>query len=324
MQNNLVLKPAAYSLATEFNLPLPPELKIDGYESGHPAAPGIDPGYVFMSDKMRDLLAFWQSSEKALKIMGDPATGKTSLIEQFHARLRWPLYKVACRPGTEARELVGQLLPTETGTLKWFDGPLLRAAREGTSVLLDEYNVMDPGEATGLNMLLEGYSFVVETTGEVIKPAKGFKVFVTENHVESRLAISGRNVQDAANDDRFMVTTADYLPSDLEQRVVLNSLMAEGVDEETASLIAQQVVSVANQVRTAYRQEKAEVDKPMSTRSVIRWAKLIRRFSRVKDADGPVVYALRRAFQMSPHLDAVVTEFTKASLGTSARTGNVP
>lgn len=324
MQTNFPLKPASYALATEFKLPVPVDLTIQGYEAGHPAAPDIDPGYVFMQDKMRDLLAFWQSSEKALKIMGDPATGKTSLIEQFHARLHWPLYKVACRPGTEARELVGQLLPTESGTLKWCDGPLLRAAREGTSVLLDEYNVMDPGEATGLNMLLEGYSFVVESTGEVIKPAKGFKIFVTENHVESRLAIAGRNVQDAANDDRFMVMTADYLPPDVEQQVVVNTLMSEGVDEDAASMIAQQVVGVANQVRKAYREEKSEVDKPMSTRSVIRWAKLIRRFARVKDNDGPVVYALRRAFQMSPHLDAVVTGYTKASLGTAARAGNGP
>lgn len=318
MQALHILKPAKYSLATEFGLPVPEQITIDGYEEGHPAAPEINPGYVFMPEKMRDLLAFWQSRERALKIVGDPATGKTSLVEQFHARLRWPLYKVACKPTTEARELIGQYFPIADGSLKWFDGPLLRAAREGTSVLLDEYNIMEPGEATGLNMLLEGYSFVVESTGEVVKPAAGFKVFVTENHIESRLAISGRNVQDAANDDRFMVTTADYLPAELEERVVVNALKSEGVDEDTAVLIASQVVAVANRVREAYRREDSEVDKPMSTRSVVRWASLVRRFAKVKDKDGPMIYALRRAFQMSPHLDQVVTGYTRAQLGTSS------
>lgn len=320
MQVLHTLTPAKYSLATEFGLAIPAEVMIDGFEEGHPASPQINTGYVFMAEKMRDLLAFWHSGERALKIVGDPATGKTSLIEQFHARLRWPLYKVSCKPTTEARELIGQYFPTADGTLQWVDGPLLRAAREGTSVLLDEYNVMDPGEATGLNMLLEGYSFVVESTGEVISPAKGFKVFVTENHVESRLSVSGRNVQDAANDDRFMITTADYLPAELEERVVVNSLVADGVDENTAALIATQVVAVANKVRKAYRQEDSEVDKPMSTRVVVRWAKLVRRFAKVKDKDGPMVYALRRAFQMSPALDTVVTSYVILQLGT----GNGP
>jgi cobaltochelatase CobS len=322
MQTNFELKPAKYSLAGEFGLPVPLEIMIDGFEDGHPAMPEISAGYVFMPEKMRDLLAFWQSGERALKIIGDPATGKTSLVEQFHARLRWPLYKVSCKPTTEARELIGQFFPTADGSLKWVDGPVLRAAREGTSVLLDEYNIMEPGEATGLNMLLEGYSFTVESTSEIVKPAKGFKVFVTENHVESRLAVSGRNVQDAANDDRFMVTTADYLPAHLEQMVVLNALLAEGVDQSTGELIADQVVIVANKVRAAYRADDSMVDKPMSTRTVVRWAKLIRRFAKVKDQDGPMVYALRRAFQMNSQLDGIVTSFTRASLGTG--TGNAP
>lgn len=317
-----VLKPTKYFLRHEFDLQqLPEHFAIDGFEEGHPAAPPIDESYVFMAAKLRDILAFWQSGEHALKIVGDPATGKTSIIEQFHARLRWPLYKIACKPRTEARELIGQLFPVEDGTLKWIDGPVLRAAREGTSVLLDEYNIMEPGEATGLNMLLEGYSITIEATGEVVRPAPGFKVFVTENHVESKLAVTGRYVHDAANADRFMITTADYLPADLEIKVVINTLIKDGVDPTTAEIIATQVVGVANKVRDAYRLDDGIVDKPMSTRSVKRWARLIRRFTNVQDSDGPVVYALRRAFEMNAELDAVVTEYTHTALGTGGSNG---
>lgn len=315
--NSYPLVKAFYSPAQEFGLPVPATVKIPGFEAGHPAAPPINEGYVFMPEKLRDILAFWQSSEKALKIIGDPATGKTSLVEQFHARLRWPLYKVSCSPGTESRELIGQFFPTADGSLKWVDGPVLRAAREGTSVLLDEYNVLEPGESTGLNMLIEGYSIVIPSTGEVVVPAAGFKVFATENSVESSLSVVGRNVQDVANDDRFMVTTASYLPPELEERAVVNALVGDGVSPDVATMIAQQVVKVANSVRAAYRTDKSGVmTKPMTTRSAIRWARLVRRFANVKDSDGPMVYALRRAFQMNAEMDAVVTEFTRAALGT--------
>lgn len=309
------LVPKKYSIADEFKLPLPREVLIDGYEEGHPSVPAINPCYAFIPEKMRDLLAFWQSKERALKIIGDPAAGKTSLVQQFHARLRWPLYMVSCNPLTESRELMGSLMPMVDGTLKWIDGPVLKAAREGTSVLLDEFNIMEPGEASGLNMILEGYPVTIPATGETVFPKPGFKVFATENHVESRLAVTGRNVQDVANDDRFMVTYADYLPESVETQVVVSELLNEGVNADVAQMIAEQVVSIANKIRQAYKDDDSRIQKPMSTRAVIRWAALIRRFGKVKDAEGPVLYALRRAFQMNEEMGRAVADFTATALG---------
>lgn len=313
----LQLKPANYSLAVEFGVPLDPNIKITGYEAGHPATPPIDDSYVFMRVKLRDILAFWESGLTAFKIFGDPGTGKSSLIEQFHAHLRWPLYKVSCSPSTETYQLIGQLVPKTDGTLQWVDGPVLRAAREGTSVLLDEYNTMDPGQATGLNLLLEGYSITIPETGEVVSPAKTFRIFATENAVTSRLSVSGRNVQDVANDDRWMSTEADYLPSDLEIKAVKNALVADGTNPDRAEMLAGQVVAVANKVREAYRSDDGVIDKPMSTRVAIRWAKLVRRFAGVSATEGgPMLYALHRAFGMSKEMSASVEAFTRASLGT--------
>jgi len=319
MDNLFQLKPANYSLANEFGIQLDPKIMIKGYEAGHPATPPIDDSYVFMRAKLRDIMAFWESGLQAFKISGDPGTGKSSLVEQFHARLRWPLYKVSCSPSTEAYQLIGQLHPKTDGTLRWVDGPLMRAAREGTSVLLDEYNTMDPGQATGLNMLLEGYSITIPETGEVLTPTKGFRIFATENAVTSRLSVAGRNVQDVANDDRWMVTEADYLPPDLEIKAVSKALIADGTKPDIAQMLAEQVVGVANKVRDAYRSDDGVIDKPMTTRSAIRWAKLVRRFAGVSASEGgPMLYALRRAFSMGKEMSASVEEFTRASLGTGA------
>lgn len=319
MNTPFKLVPARYSLANEFGLQLDPSIQIPGYQEGHTAAPRIDDSYVYMREKLRDMLAFWEAGLPAFKIYGDPGTGKTSLVTQFHAHLRWPLYQKSCDPSTERCELIGQLHPQLDGTLKWMDGPVLRAAREGTSVLLDEYNTLEPGQATGLNMLLDGYAINIPETGEIVRPAKGFRVFATENPVTSRLSVAGRNVQDVANDDRWMVTEADYLPADLEIKAVFNALVADGTKQDIAQMLAEQVVAVANKVRKAYRAGDKVIEKPMSTRTAIRWAKLVRRFAGVAASDGgPMLYALRRAFIMSPEMTASVKEFTTASLGTGA------
>lgn len=317
MSNDLQLQPAKYSLATEFDLEgLDPSVQIEGYAAGHPAVPPRKP-YVFMRPMLRDLLAFWESGLNAFKEIGDPGTGKTSILQQFHARLRWPLYPYSCNPSTEAYQLIGQLVPQLDGTLKWVDGPVLRAAREGTSVLLDEFNVMDPGQATGINMLLEGYPLTIDQTGEIVVPKPGFRVFATENPVDSRLAIAGRNVQDVANEERWMVSYADYLPEELEVKAITQALVADGTPPDDAEFNARIVVHIANQTRAAYRSQSGAIDKPMSTRVATRWAKLVRRFKNVSKAEGgPMLYALKRAYAMHPAMSASVEGYVHARLGT--------
>jgi cobaltochelatase CobS len=307
------LTPAKYSLANEFGLAgIDPNITIAGYAPGHAASPPIKP-YVFQRTLLRDIVAFWESGLNSLKIFGDPGTGKSSLPEQYHARLRWPLYKVSCSPSTELFQLMGQMLPNPEGGMRWSDGPVLRAAREGTSVLLDEYNVLDPGQATGLNLLLDGYSITIPETGEVVLPKPGFRVFATENPVTSRLAVAGRNVQDVANDDRWMVMEVDYLPEDLEIEAVTQVLREQNTDPDAAAMLAKVAVGVANKVRTAYRSGDPTIDKPMTTRSVIRWAKLVRRFQNATKAEGgPVLYALRRGFAMTPEMRLTVEAFCSA------------
>jgi cobaltochelatase CobS len=319
MTSAFPLRAASYSLATEFGLEgVNPSVQISGFEPGHPAVPPLQE-YVFMRAKLRDMLAFWESGLNAMKFTGDPGTGKTSIIQQFHARLRWPLYSYSCSPSTEAYQLIGQLLPTESGTppLRWVDGPVLRAAREGTSCMLDEWNVIDPGQGTGVNMLLEGYSITIPETGEIVHPNPGFRVFATENPVDSRLSIAGRNVQDVANEDRWMVSDMDYLPEDLEVKAVVKALLADGTSPDVAEMLAQQVVRTANDVRAAYRANSEAIEKPMSTRVAIRWAKLVRRFQNVTAAEGgPVLYALCRAYSMNRAMSAAVEEYVRARFGT--------
>ncbi|WP_297651424.1 AAA family ATPase [Hydrogenophaga sp.] len=300
-----------YNVRTTFGLAEAPEhAAIPGLVPGLEGVPPTDPSYVFDAERMRQLTMFWVGGFKALLIEGDPAAGKTSLIEQWHARLNVPLYKVPCSPTTESFRLIGQLLPTEDGRLAWKDGPVVKACRDGTSVLLDEYNTLDPGEATGLNMLLEGYSWTIPETGETITPAPTTRFFGTQNAVDSRVSVSGRNVQDTANDDRWSYMEVDYLKAELEEALVLRHLLAGKVDKAIAEPIAKVCVRVANSVRQAFRDDAPGVDKPLSTRAVLRWAKYTVMFQSVMKAQGRsgLHYAIRQAVRMSSSMAKAVNE----------------
>lgn len=313
----MTLEPTLLPFGETFGLAgVNPNAMIGGFVGSHPAIPPKKP-YIFQRSALRDFFAFWQSGNKALKIVGDPATGKTSMVEQVHARLNWPLYMVSCNPRTEANHLIGCLMPTEAGTLKWRYGPAAMAAKEGGSLLLDELNAMDPAEAIGLNMLLEGYPITIEETGEVIYPHENFRVFATENSVQSRLTMAGRNIHDDTTDDRWVYMEADYLPPDIEEQLVRNAFDRTLVSQEVVDMYAPQMVEIANKIRDAYRKEEPEFVKPISTRALIRWARLFVRLSNVPaEQGGPFFYSLQRAFLMPSKMQQSVGEYLTAKLGT--------
>lgn len=314
--NNLPMQ--RYNVRSTFGLMEAPEsAEIPGLVPGLQGVPPNDLTYVFDAERMRQLTMFWVGGFKALLIEGDPAAGKTSLIEQWHARLNVPLYKVPCSPTTESFRLIGQLLPTEDGKLAWKDGPVLKACREGTSVLLDEYNTLDPGEATALNMLLEGYSWTIPETGETIMPAKTTRFFATQNAVDSKASVAGRNIQDVANDDRFSYMEVDYLKPELEEALVLRHLLAGKVDKAVAEQISKVCVKVANNVRMAFRQDAPGIDKPLSTRVVLRWAKYTVMYQGVMKAQNRsgLHYAIRQAVRMSAAMAGAVNEQITAVAG---------
>lgn len=285
---------------------------VPGLEEGLPDVPSVDPNYVFEDDTLRQLWIFWVSGLKGLLVEGDPAAGKSSLILQWHARLNVPLYLVPCSPSTESWHLFGQLLPTTDGKgLRWHDGPVLRACREGTSVLLDERNLLDPGVALGLNSVLEGYPITIPETGEVVTPQKSTRFFATENPVDSKAMVAGRNVQDVTFDDRWSYMRVDYVKPETEKALIKRQLMkAPNVPEQHATTIAEIVVTVGNKVREAFRNDEPAIDKPLSTRVLLRWAQYTLLYMAPMKAQGKsaIHYAARVSVRMSPAMSDAVQE----------------
>lgn len=311
-----------------FNLDLPEGVLLAGMKAGNPFAPAIKPDYVFSYDRFRDIYTFWILGLRALKIIGDPAAGKTSVIEQWHARLGLPLFIMGCHENMTETDFLGQFVPQANGTLKWVDAPVMSVFRHGGSVLLDEWNNLNPNAATTLNAMLEGYTISIPQTGEVIKPHPEARFFATQNPVDGKTAVQGRYVQDTASDDRFMEMWVDYLEPALETKIVksamlkINSAMSHEVAQQTASGL----VEVANEIRKNFRTNHLAVNqdfhKPMSTRVLVRWAQLTLGFQNVT-AVPPIIYAMERAFSGITHdMRVAVEKVIKDKLGLTRPNAN--
>jgi len=284
------------SLGEAFAMPALTQVEICSGESGGVNVPPLEE-YSFDKDRLGEFFVFWQSGLKALKLKGDPAAGKTSLVSQWHARLNWPLYTVSCNDRTTADDLIGQFIPQGDGKFKFFYGAVARAAMEGVSVLLDEGNALEPNAMLALHMLMEGYPVYVPQTGETIYPQPNFRVFFTENCLASKLAVAGRHLHDASTDDRFMEMKVDYLRPEVETLIVKRHLSNVGMPAEQQEMVAGVMVKMANRIRNLYHADDSAIVKPMSTRVLTRWAKLAWGFRGVaKRSEDPLLFSLERAF----------------------------
>lgn len=289
----------AYNLGDEFGIPIPEQQrKAAVYMGGRDSYPGVPEKRFHYFDRgaLRDIMAYWQSGDVCLKIAGDPAVGKTSLIEQFHARMRWPLWLVSCSADKMPYHLFGQLLPHVGGGLRWVDGPVLAAARVGGTVLLDEWNTLMPETASSLNAIMERYPIAIPETGERIKPHPSFRIIATENPVDGDVLVAGRNVQDSASDDRWMYMHLDYLPTTVERDIVIEQLRRLGATEECAQGYAEAICKAANLCRASFKSGSSSLPRPMSTRTMLRWARLALAFA---SRENPLLYALLRAYGTS-------------------------
>jgi midasin (ATPase involved in ribosome maturation) len=67
-------------------------------------------------------------------------------------------YTTSCVCDAALQDYIGSYLPAGDGTFAFHEGPLLRCARQGHWLLLDEFNLADPCVLSVLCPLLEGAS----------------------------------------------------------------------------------------------------------------------------------------------------------------------
>lgn len=176
--------------------------------------PQKDHNYVFQPTMLNSVLMFLNSpGQDSLYLSGPTGCGKTSAILETAARLNWPIESVTLSQRTEVTDLIGRNV-LRHGELHYEYGPLARAMLYGEILLLNEIDLLCPGELSALNDVIEGKNLtVVSNMGEKIYAHPGFRIIATANTKGNGDASSfyqGVRYQNQAFLDRWEFVECDY------------------------------------------------------------------------------------------------------------------
>lgn len=320
-----ILIVVSYSLCDVFGLDpneVDPSITVEGYAIPDPgsladpvaaayaaylrsAIPPVDPNYQFRKDLVRDVRYWWLTGDgDVLLLWGPTGSGKTSVFEQWCARLGIPLFMAKGHRRFEPHEAFGQFVGGENGTTPWVDGPVTLAARYGLPCIINEYDRIAADRTIVFNDVFEGRSFPIPgKSGEVISPQPGFRVAITANTnlVED---VSGNygtaNAHDISILERIVALHIGYPDDDTETKLLKrelepfsDDLLTYWLDQEGVKLSTQAgikegsaisrdefisgLVEVARRIRAQSKDggnmSDAALERTMSTRILRKWAR---------------------------------------------------
>lgn len=90
---------------------------------------------------LRTLACHLSGSRSALLLEGPTSAGKTTLVSFLAKLTGHALLRINNHEHTDVQEYTGQYVCNEKGEIVFEEGPLVRAAREGSWVVIDELNL---------------------------------------------------------------------------------------------------------------------------------------------------------------------------------------
>lgn len=320
---------ANFDIGEIFGIPDAKGFTVEGGDDpNHPNIPASIDGYVFRQELVSDFFA-WEKAlagVDGLYLIGPTGCGKSTLITQVFNRLNRPLIKIEGNPDVEFLDLVSSRDFVDGDTIT-VDGPLTQAMRYGVPVLIDEVDKFDPSTSSAIQKAVEDdpQVTVIENGNEVVKAKDGFKVIATGNSAgkgDSTGLYAGVNRQNEATLDRFMVTQVGYPTKDQERPIL------ESVASSLPEWIREAMLDVAAEIRALYQGEAEgpQIEMPLSTRSLCRWAILCSAFQGMA-ADpekNPVIHSVNRAFlfRAEPETQEAVKQLIHRVFGDPSNVGS--
>ncbi|EAQ89112.1 hypothetical protein CHGG_05731 [Chaetomium globosum CBS 148.51] len=199
-------------------------------------------------------------------IQGPTSAGKTSMIEYLANYTGNKFVRINNHEHTDLQEYLGTYVSDSEGKLKFQEGVLVQAMREGSWIVLDELNLAPTDVLEALNRLLDdNRELLIPETQEIVRPAENFCLFATQNPPG---LYGGRKVLSRAFRNRFLELHFDDIPeSELETILQKRS-------RNTAPSDCRRIVSVYKQL-TRLRQESRVFEQKNSfatLRDLFRWA----------------------------------------------------
>jgi cobaltochelatase CobS len=255
---------------------IPMRVGLDEYDGAF--VPGWDEEYQIDDALLEDLAVNVEDDQPAY-LVGPTGCGKSAGVLALASLCNQPARRMNLNGDVRSASFVGEKILTvdpKTGQsiTEWRDGLLPDAMRRGHWVILDEFDACPPEIAMVVQVVLEGGHTLVlaDNHGEVVRPHVNFRIFATGNTIgrgDLTGLYTGTHTMNEATLDRFTVIPVNYLAEAAEKAVVVAKC---GIDEAVAGLM----VEVARAVRSGF--DKAECTCTFSTRRLIAWGKLIRRY----------------------------------------------
>lgn len=181
-------------------------------------------------------------------VVGESGNGKTKSIVMACANQKRKLVNVSIDFTTTEDDLFGKYALIDGNTI-WEEGPVLVAMKTGSVLLLDELDRANPEILIGLNMVLDGYTYLNKKTGEYVKAAPGFTVFATCNtkcQGDSSDRYVAAKVMDEAFLERFPILLEQSYPTASAEAKILGKICAD-------EAFITSLVKWANVTRQTYR-----------------------------------------------------------------------
>uniref|UniRef100_A0ACD5W9Q4 Uncharacterized protein n=1 Tax=Avena sativa TaxID=4498 RepID=A0ACD5W9Q4_AVESA len=204
-------------------------------------------------------------------LQGPTSSGKTSLVRYLAAKTGHEFIRINNHEHTDLQEYLGTYVPDSHGKLKFQEGALVKAVREGHWIVLDELNLAPSDVLEALNRLLDdNRELFVPELQETIPAHPEFMLFATQN---PPVLYGGRKMLSRAFRNRFIEVHVDEIPEDelitiLEQRCTV------------ARSYATKMVQVMKDLQTHRQNSRVFAGRHgfITARDLFRWASRYRTF----------------------------------------------
>ena len=251
------------------------DMEVPAYSKAEEHVPDIDPDYRFDRPTTLAILAGFARNRRVI-VTGYHGTGKSTHIEQVAARLNWPMIRINLDAHISRIDLVGRdaiVLREGQQVTEFREGLLPWALQTPTALVFDEYDAGRPDVMFVIQRVLEAEGkLTLLDQNRVIRPHPYFRLFATTNTVglgdTTGLYHGTQQINQGQMDRWNIVVTLNYLPAEIEARIVLAK--SGEYDHEGGRAEVEKMIKVADLSRQGF--VNGDISTVMSPRTVISWA----------------------------------------------------
>ncbi|KAL3469611.1 hypothetical protein BJX99DRAFT_265026 [Aspergillus californicus] len=234
---------------------------------GH-LVPEEQPHYIitpFIDKNLKNLVRASSTRRFPILLQGPTSAGKTSMIEYLAKVSGNRFVRINNHEHTDLQEYLGSYVSDDDGTLRYQEGVLVEALRNGYWIVLDELNLAPSDVLEALNRLLDdNRELFIPETQEVVHPHPNFMLFATQNPAG---LYGGRKVLSRAFRNRFLELHFDDIPeSELEYILKERSQIAPSFCTRIVSVYRK--LSLLRQANRLFEQKNSFA----TLRDLFRWA----------------------------------------------------